>query len=314
MSKPLVIEDPNVAEPHYRNGHEHGHDEISKAFEEPRSEDGLAVSEEVYWAEYYNHLDFNYEWNNGILEEKPMADVQNATLYRWFLLLLEFYLHVQPIAQLVNLEVGFRLALPDKITIRKPDLFVVRNDNPTPLQATDATFHGIGDLCVESISDSKKSEVERDTVAKKAEYAGAGVKEYFILDAERRYTTFYRRTPNGDYAPVPVGADGIVRSEVLPGFQFRVADLYRLPSWLEMTADPVYQHFVLPEYQQMQALVEQESARAEQESARAEQESARAEQESARAEQESARAEQERARAERLAAKLRALGIEEDSA
>jgi Uma2 family endonuclease len=278
MNKPLVREEDNVSEPHYRNGHDNRHDKVTEALEWPRSEDGRAVSEEVYWAEYYNHLDFNYEWNNGILEEKPMADVQNATLYRWFLLLLEFYLRVQPIAQLVNLEIGFRLELPDKTTIRKPDLFVVRNDNPTPLQATDATFRGIGDLCVESISDSKKSEVERDTVAKKAEYAGAGVKEYFILDAERRYTAFYRRTANNDYAPVPIGADGIVRSEVLPGFQFRVADLYRLPSWLEMTADPVYQQFVLPEYQQMQAL-----------------------------------AEQERSRAERLAAKLRELGITEDN-
>ncbi len=31
------------------------------------SEDGLQVSEEVYWEKYYNHPDFNYEWNNGVL-------------------------------------------------------------------------------------------------------------------------------------------------------------------------------------------------------------------------------------------------------
>src|SRR5204863_5150743 len=95
-----------------------GHAEQADEFEWPRSEDGLYVSEQLYWAEYYNHPDFNYEWNNGILEEKPMADVQNAMLYRWFLLLLEFYLQVQPIAQLVNLEIGFRLKLPKKTTIR----------------------------------------------------------------------------------------------------------------------------------------------------------------------------------------------------
>jgi hypothetical protein len=56
---------------------------------------------------------------------------------------------------------------------------------------------------------------------------------------------------------------------------------------------------------------EQEYQRAEQESQRAEQESQRAEQESQRAEQESQRAEQERQRADRLAAKLKALGIDE---
>jgi len=52
------------------------------------SENGLAVSEDEYWAKYYNHLDFNYEWKNGYLEEKPMADVQSSMMYRWFLSIL----------------------------------------------------------------------------------------------------------------------------------------------------------------------------------------------------------------------------------
>ena len=43
------------------------------------SETGKRVSEETYWKEYYEHPDFNYEWNNGFLEEKrsaarPLAD------------------------------------------------------------------------------------------------------------------------------------------------------------------------------------------------------------------------------------------------
>jgi len=33
--------------------------------EEEVSEDGLFVSEEEYWENYYNHPDFNYEWKNG---------------------------------------------------------------------------------------------------------------------------------------------------------------------------------------------------------------------------------------------------------
>ena len=40
---------------------------------ESGSEAGRPVSEELYWAEYYEHPEFNYEWNNGILEEKPIA-------------------------------------------------------------------------------------------------------------------------------------------------------------------------------------------------------------------------------------------------
>jgi len=250
-----------------RNGH--------WAAGKPLSEAGLRVSEAVYWAKYYNHPDFIYEWNNGILEEKPVADVRNAALYRWLLKLIEAYLEIQPIAQLVNLEIGFRLALPDKTIIRKPDLFVVRNDNPMALRPTDRTFAGICDLCIESLSDSDKHEIERDTIYKKSEYEEIGVREYYILDASDTHMAFFYRTPTGDYASINPGRDGVIRSTVLPGFQFRIADLHRQPSLIEMAENPFYQSFVLPEYRAQKV-----------------------------------RAQQAEERAERLAAKLRDLGIE----
>lgn len=128
-----------------------------------------------------------------------MADVLNADLYRWLLLLLNAFLETQPIARLINLEIGFRLALPDKTTIRKPDLFVARNDNPVPVQDSDRTYAGICDLCIESISDSTKAELEHNTKTKRAEYEGSGVHEYYILDARGKHTAFLHRTLDGDY-------------------------------------------------------------------------------------------------------------------
>ncbi|MCB0108606.1 MAG: Uma2 family endonuclease [Caldilineaceae bacterium] len=227
----------------------------------PRSEAGKAVSEEVYWRDYYEHPDFSYEWNNGILEEKPMADVRNAAIYRWLLKLLEVYLETNPIAQLVNLEIGFRLPLPHKTTIRKPDLFAVRHDNPVPLHDLDRNYTGIVDLAIESLSDSTMQEVERDTVHKKSEYEGVGVQEYYILDAEDRHTAFYYRTATGSYAPItPLNGD-VIRSTVLPGFQFRISDLHRKPTLIEMAEDDVYNAFVLPEYQNQKARAERLAAK-----------------------------------------------------
>lgn len=263
------------------------------------SEEGKFVSEEEYWAEYYSHPDFDYEWNNGVLEAKPMSDFIKYSMYDWFVAILREFLKVHPIARKMALEVGFRLELPDKTTVRKPDLFIVRNDNPVALGDTDRQYYGICDLCIESISDSSKREIERDTVAKKQEYAAAGVREYFILDPSGEHMAFYRLTPQGDYAEIGGGPEGVIRSEVLPGFQFRIDDLYRQPQLVELVDDEVYRDYVLLEYQE--------------ERARAEQERTRAEQERARAEQERTRAEQERARAERLAAKLRQLGIDADA-
>lgn len=73
--------------------------------EDEQSEAGKHISEAVYWQNYYDHPDFSYEWNDGILEVKPMADFSKARMYRWFLRLLEFYLDVYPIAHIIHLEI-----------------------------------------------------------------------------------------------------------------------------------------------------------------------------------------------------------------
>jgi DNA anti-recombination protein RmuC len=118
---------------------------------------------------------------------------------------------------------------------------------------------------------------------------------------------FYQRTATGAYIEMQPDADGVIRSQILPGFQFRRRDLKRLPSLEELALDPVYQGYVLLRYQAA-------AQKAEQERQRAEQEQQRAEQERQRAEQERQRAEQEQQRAERFAALLREMGVDVDQA
>jgi Uma2 family endonuclease len=212
------------------------------------------VSEAEYWEKYYDYVgpeDHQYEWNNGSLEEKPMPDHVSCLMYDWFKILLIEYLQNQPVAKMVSLEMAFRLALPHQVAIRKPDLGVVLNSNPVPLGPRDQSYHGIFDICLESLSYSKPSEIKRDTVSKKREYAQAGVKEYYILDArdEAVETAFYQLTPGGIYVPIPPTSDGLIGANVLPGFQFRFADLQRRPTLTEMSEDPVYRAFALPALQ-----------------------------------------------------------------
>lgn len=251
---------------------------------EPVSEAGKAVTEEEYWRDYYDHPYFNYEWNNGILEEVPVSDFKQYSSFDWFDDLVREFLQVNPIARKVGLEFGVRLVLPTKTTIRKPDLFIVRNDNALVLQDDDRTYRGICDLCIEVLSDSDEHEIQRDTVIKKGEYETMGVHEYFILDPSGEHRSFYRRNAAGKYEEIDAGPDQIIRSAALPGFQFRIADLTRKPRLVDLVDDEVYRGFILPEYQA----------------------------ERQRAEQERQRAEQEHQRAERLAARLRALGLDAD--
>ncbi len=116
------------------------HPHNGESHHSPHSADGHFVSEEQYWADYYERGDFSYEWNNGRLERMPMTDYAQFRLFLWFLSLVKDYFHVYPIGRMVGLEMGFRMALPDRTTIRKPDLAVVLDSNPVALEDKDRSY------------------------------------------------------------------------------------------------------------------------------------------------------------------------------
>jgi hypothetical protein len=91
---------------------------------------------------------------------------------------------------------------------------------------------------------------------------------------------------------MPIMPGGIVCSTVLPGFQWRLADLDRQPLLKTLTTDLVYQGYVRLEYQQQQAQVMQERQRTE---------------------QAELRIQQAQGQVERLTAQLRALGIDPEN-
>ncbi|EDN65525.1 conserved hypothetical protein [Beggiatoa sp. PS] len=157
---------------------------------------------------------------------------------------------------------GFRYSLSGKNKVRRPDIGVVLNDNSQPLLPHDKSYHGIYDMCIEALSDSRIEIMERDTITKKDEYAQAGVKEYYILDSHRERTQFFRLNARGVYIPIKPLKGDIIKSKVLPGFQFRFEDLFTKPSPDEMINDKVYQDFVLPGYlKEKQARQAEEQAR-----------------------------------------------------
>jgi len=276
---------------------------VKKSSEGEVSEDRLYVSEEEYWEKYYNHPDFSYEWNNGYLEEKPMTDYKGYLMYKWLLKLADEFLTVQPIAKMIGLEFGFRLALPrKKKSVRKPDLAIVLNDNPIMLHPDDQSYGGTFDMCIEALSYSKKKDILRDTVEKKKEYGSVRVREYFILDARKKKTAFYRLDEKGKYREISLTDGDVVCSEVLPGFCFRISDLYRQPSLEEMTEDDLYSSYVLPFHHKVRQNAELERQRAEYAESQLRSERLRAE-------QVELQLIAERQRAAMLADKLKQLGI-----
>ncbi|MBF0449980.1 MAG: Uma2 family endonuclease [Candidatus Magnetomorum sp.] len=249
------------------------------------------MPEDVYWDLYYE--DTLYEWNNGKLEVKPVSDCNGCALERFFNQLLNEYMSVEKNVQAISSEIGFRMAIRSGIKIRKPDLALIA-ENSLKMKGSDCTYKGIFDICIEFLSDSRKSEIERDTIRKKKEYEQAGVKEYFILDRKGKHTHFFR-LKNGKYQPIkPV--DGVIKSEVLKNFQFRIEDLYSRPEMSELKNDPIYKNYVKVDLQKSEKKVHNEKKRAENEKKKAEQEKKRAENEKKKAEREKKRAENEKKR------------------
>jgi Uma2 family endonuclease len=77
---------------------------------------------------------------------------------------------------------------------------------------------GAADLAVEIVSPES---IGRDRGEKFVEYEAAGIKEYWLIDPERRQAEFYRLNSDRFYQLIST-PEGIFRSEVLPEFFLRV--------------------------------------------------------------------------------------------
>ena len=139
------------------------------------------------------------------------------------------------------------------------------------------------------------------------------------VQVESLFATDYRLNKQGKYEKIKASNGGVIQSEVLPGFQFRIGDLYRRPTPKEMVTDSVYRGFIMLDYQAEKERADFAMQRAYEEALRADEKELKAEEEKRRADEEKRRADEaqnqlllERQEKERLMAKLKKLGISLD--
>ncbi len=117
-------------------------------------------------------------------------------------------------------EVGFILARnPD--TVRAPDLFFLSakwSGGPND----DGYYEGAPDLAIEVVSPDERASAMQEKVR---EYLVAGTLLVLQADPQTKTVTAYR--PSGE-ARVYSGDDVVSCDPALPGFSFRVSDLFRL--------------------------------------------------------------------------------------
>lgn len=173
----------------------------------------MSYEEYLAWADEDTHA----EWVNGeVIVFMPPKNPHQ--------LLVEFLHHLiglfVRVFDLGRLRIApFELKITPDGHSREPDLMFLAKAHLD--QLTDERIVGPPDLIIEVVSGDS---VHRDRVEKFDEYEAGGVPEYWIIDnhSRRPRAWFYQLGTDGIYQAIAVGADGIYRSKVLPGFWLRL--------------------------------------------------------------------------------------------
>ena len=123
------------------------------------------------------------------------------------------------------LDAPFLVRLPEHLRRgREPDIIFVRSEQLSRLKET--YFDGSPDVIVEILSPESYI---RDRKIKYGEYEAAGVREYWLIDPDRRPAEFFRLGTDGRYHPEAPDEQGVFRSEAFPGFWLKGAWLWQDP-------------------------------------------------------------------------------------
>ncbi len=164
--------------------------------------------------------DTHAEWVNGEVVMMSPVSFEHQRVASFLLRLIAEFAE-QKSAGSVLYE-PFQMRLPS--SSRAPDILFVSNANMHRLQST--YLDGPADLVVEIISPESRT---RDRGEKFYEYESAGVREYWLIDPDRKQAEFYQLGEDGIYHPVLIGSEGVYHSKVLEGLWLMVEWLWQEP-------------------------------------------------------------------------------------
>lgn len=187
----------------------------------PTWEMALNYPHQGEWTEEeYLDLDTNrlVEFTDGVLEFLPMPKPSHARLSRYISDLLRAHVLSKNLGDVFWAPFSVRVG-PKKL--REPDVMYLRHER---IPEDDVPPVG-ADLVIEIVSGGSRHR-NRDYQEKRADYAQAGIPEYWIVDPATE--TFTVLTLNGaEYELLgEFGRGAIATSAVLPGFEVNVGDAF----------------------------------------------------------------------------------------
>ncbi|HIE12604.1 MAG TPA: Uma2 family endonuclease [Desulfotomaculum sp.] len=176
-------------------------------------EEFLAWCDEDTWA----------EWVDGEVVVLTPANMRHQDIGLFLAALISEFAVSYKLGKVV--VAPFLVRLPEPLSRgREPDILYITNERISILKET--YCDGAPDLIVEVTSPESFA---RDRGEKYVEYEAAGVREYWLIDPDRRQAEFYRLGQGGRYRSIPLDERGVYVSAVLPGLWLKVDWLWEGP-------------------------------------------------------------------------------------
>jgi len=122
------------------------------------------------------------EYVDGCLEFPPMPTKTHARVLRFLCNLLQAFVDARGLGE--TFSAGYPVKVPNN-RFREPDVVCILNRQQA---AAGEQFASAADLVVEVVS---RNDPDHDWVTKKAEYAAAGIPEYWIADPRDKSLTIF---------------------------------------------------------------------------------------------------------------------------
>lgn len=158
------------------------------------------------------------EFTDGHIEVLPMPTLAHQSIVFYLARLLNAFVEANQLGRVFIAPLPMRL---DPRTYREPDVIFLSAERP---ERRAGDYPDGADLVMEVVSGGR-ADRRRDLVTKRAEYAAAGIREYWIVDPEKATITVLRL--EGDaYVEHGRFRQGEATSALLPGFTAPVADVF----------------------------------------------------------------------------------------
>jgi Uma2 family endonuclease len=165
-------------------------------------------NEEEYFALDTNKL---VEFSDGFLEFLPMPTIFHQLILQFLYRELESYVSAKNLGTVVI--AGYKVRLRSR-KYREPDILFIKAEHQSGIKKQ---YCEKADLVIEVVSDENRS---HDIERKRAEYARAGIPEYWIVDPHDETITVLVQKPKSkpytEHGRFPKGTKAA--SKLLPGF------------------------------------------------------------------------------------------------